>query len=376
MSILFENFRLPGNQRKPGELYLTVQKDKIVDLSIYPPLNNNENRIDCNGCYLSPGLVDLQLYGAGGMIFSESFSETDFIKIDQLHLRAGTTRYLMTVPSLSHEDILKAIAVTKEIMSRKNTGCLGLHLEGPWLNPTQRGGHDPAIIRRPDQKNLEAILAAGKGIIKLITIAPEQFNPKDLAWLLNTGIPVSAGHSDATAEEARQFFDQGIRLSTHLYNAMSGMHHRSPGLTGATLLDDRVFSTIIADGIHVDYSMIALSCRIKQERLLLISDATFFGVKEENILFHQQKITNKDGVYRSPEGRLMGSGIALLQAVQNMVRYVQIPIPEALKMASTYPSRFLGDIAHGQLAKGKVADILLLDGQLNLQRIFRAGKEL
>lgn len=375
MNLLFENFRLPGNQRKPGELCLTIQEDKIVDLSIYPPLENIKNKVNCNGCYISSGLLDLQLYGAGGKVFSEGFSINDFMVIDQLHLQAGTTRYLMTVPSLNHQNILQAIAVTKEVLSNENTGCLGLHLEGPWLNLEQRGGHDPTIIRRPNLDQLKEIIEAGKGVIKLITIAPEQFKPEELNWLLTTGIAISAGHSNATAVEAQQFFDQGIRLSTHLFNAMSGIHHRSPGLTGATLLDDRVFATIIADGIHIDYLMVALAKRLKMDRLLLISDSTFFGMKEGKTHFYGQEISNQAGACRNPEGRLMGSTISLLEAVKNMIRYVQTPIPEAIKMASTYPAHFLGEVSYGQLAVGKVADILILDEQLNVERIFRAGKE-
>lgn len=376
MNLLLENFRLPGNQRKPGELYLTIQEDKIADLSIYPPLKNIKNKVNCKGCYISSGLLDLQLYGAGGKVFSEGFSIRDFIAIDQLHLQAGTTRYLMTIPSLNHQNILQAIAVTQEVMANENTGCLGLHLEGPWLNPEQRGGHDSAIIRRPKIDQLKEIIEAGKGVIQLITIAPEQFKPEELDWLLTTGIAISAGHSNASISEAQQFFDRGIRLSTHLYNAMSGMHHRSPGLTGATLLDDRVFATIIADGIHVDYTMVALAKRLKMDRLLLISDATFFGMKEGKTHFYGQEISNQAGACRNPEGRLMGSTVSLLEAVRNMVRYVQTPISEAIKMASTYPAHFLGAASYGQLAAGKVADILLLDEQLHIQRIFRAGKEI
>ncbi len=375
MNLLFENFRLPGNQRKPGELYLTISEDKIVDLSIYPPLENIKDCIDCKGCYLSPGLLDLQLYGAGGLILSKIFSRAEFLAIDQLHLRAGTTRYLMTIPSLKHKDILKAIAVTKEVMAEDNTGCLGLHIEGPWFHPQQVGGHDPAVIRKPDIKNIKEIIAAGKDIIKLITLAPEQFLPEDLAWLIATGIPLSAGHSNATCHEARRFFNQGIRLSTHLYNAMSGIHHRSPGLTGAILADDRVFTTIIADGHHVDYTMISLAYKLKQHRLLLISDATFFGLEDGISSINGQQVIKKEGACRNEAGRLMGSSISLLQAVQNVVRHLQIPIPEAIKMASTYPARFLGDLDHGQLAAGKIADIILLDEQLKLQRVFRAGKE-
>ncbi len=375
MNLLLENFRLPGNQRKSGELYLTILEDRIGNLSIYPPLKNTAHKIDCQGCYLAPGLVDLQLYGAGGKLFSENFSEQDFETIDTLHLKAGTTRYLMTVPTLRHDDILKAIAVTQNVMSRKNTGCLGLHLEGPWLHPAQKGGHNPEVIRRPEMKNVREIIKAGKKVIKLITIAPEQFLPEELDELLATGIQIAAGHSNATAGEAQAFFDRGIRLTTHLYNAMSGIHHRSPGLTGATLMDERVFATIIGDGIHVDYSMIGLAQRLKKDRLLLISDATFMGMPETTFEYDGQTITNKEGAYQNSQGQLMGSGVSLLQSVRNMVRYVQTPIPQAIKMASTFPAGFLGDLEHGQLAVGKIADILLLDEQLNLKRIFRAGKE-
>ena len=123
---------------------------------------------------------------------------------------------------------------------------------------------DRAIIRRPNIERLKEIIQAGKGVIKLITIAPEEFQTEDLDWLLSTGVTISAGHSNATPAEAKQFFNQGVRLSTHLYNAMSGMHHRSPGLTGATLTDDRIFATIVVDGIHVDYTMVALAKQLKK----------------------------------------------------------------------------------------------------------------
>ena len=375
MNLLFENFRLPGNQRKPGELYLSISDDRVVDISIYPPIKNIDKTINCEGCYLTPGLLDLQLYGGGGTIFSTSFSKEDGKKIDQIHLKAGTTRYLITVPSLSHEHILKAIEGTKKLMADKNLECLGLHLEGPWFNPKKSGGHDSKVIRKPDLQKLKKIIKEGAGVIKLITLAPEEFIQKDLEWLLNSGIPIAAGHSNATDHQARQFFDLGVRLSTHLFNAMSGMHHRDPGLATATLNDDRVFSTIIADGHHVDYSMISLTHKLKKEKLLLISDATFFGMKEETTFYHGHKVTKRDGACFNQEGRLMGSASSLLKGVQNLVRHVQIPIPEALNMASIYPARFLGDLEHGQIASGKIADILLLDEQLKIQRIYRAGQE-
>ena len=375
MNLLFENFRLPGNQRKPGEQYLSISDNRVVDISIYPPIKNIDKKINCDGCYLTSGFLDLQLYGAGGAVFSESFSEKDFRKIDQLHLHAGTTRYLITVPSLSHKDILKAIEVTKKLMGQDDLGCLGLHLEGPWFNPLKSGGHDPKVIRKPDINKLKEIINVGAGVIKLITLAPEQFTQKDLEWLLASGIPIAAGHSNATEKQAKQFFDLGVRLSTHLFNAMSGMHHREPGLATATLNDDRVFSTIIADGHHVDYSMISLTHKLKKEKLILISDATFYGMKKETTYYHGHEVTKKNGAFYNQDGRLMGSASSLLNGVQNLVRHVQLPISESLKMASLYPARFLGDLEHGQLAVGKIADILLLDEQLKIKRIYRAGKE-
>lgn len=372
--MLLTNFRIPGSQRKPGDLYLTISEDKITDLSIYPPLNEPAVTIDCEGCYLSPGLVDLQLYGAEGKVFGDSFSVADFMTIDQAHLRHGTTRYLMTLYSTTIENIYKAIDITKEILEKQTTGCVGLHLEGPYLNLVKAGGHQAEFLKSPTIDEIRSILDYGKGVIKMWTIAPELFDEETLAFLLQSGITISAGHSNATATEAKKIFKKGIRMTTHLYNAMSGMHHRTPGLVGATLVDDRINTSIIADGHHVDFDMLKLAWQQKKNKLILISDATFLNVNSSEVQLQNQNIHQKDGAFYNQNNQLVGSAISLLEAVQNLVRYLQIPIPEAIDMASRRPADLLRAWDYGQLAKGKTADILLLDKKLEIIKIIRGGK--
>jgi len=198
-------------------------------------------------------------------------------------------------------------------------------------------------------------------------------SPACLQLLLDSGILLSIGHSNATHQEAADFFNQGIRMTTHLYNAMSGLHHRAPGLVGAALADDRVFATIIADGVHLDYLAVGLAYRVKKKQLILISDTGFLDATGDDISIQGISIHKKEGAFYTEEGNLAGSAIALIHGVQNVVRYVNIPIPEAIKMASQIPAIVLGLEAYGQLAKGKVADILWLNEQLEVQKVMRNG---
>jgi len=371
--MILQNFRLPGNLRKPGDLYLTITNDRITDLSVYPPLENHAEIVDCKGGYLSAGLLDMQLYGAANLLFGETFSQEDLLAIDRHHLKYGTTRYLLTVYSLSQADIFRAIDAVKAFMERPDVGCVGLHLEGPWLNAEKRGAHKADMVHAPTEAEISAVLERGKDVIKLITMAPEICSPACLQLLLDSGILLSIGHSNATHQEAADFFNQGIRMTTHLYNAMSGLHHRAPGLVGAALADDRVFATIIADGVHLDYLAVGLAYRVKKKQLILISDTGFLDATGDDISIQGISIHKKEGAFYTEEGNLAGSAIALIHGVQNVVRYVNIPIPEAIKMASQIPAIVLGLEAYGQLAKGKVADILWLNEQLEVQKVMRNG---
>lgn len=372
--MILQNFRLPGNLRKPGDLYLVTKEDKISDLSVYPPLDNHDEVVDCEGGYLAPGLFDLQLYGAANLIFGETFLQENLLAIDRHHLKYGTTRYLLTVYSLKPEDIIQAIDAVRKFMNRPDTGCLGLHLEGPWLNETKRGAHRADIVHPPTIAEVENILNYGKDVIKLITLAPEICSADCFELLLNSGITLSIGHSEASHREAAGYFDQGIRMSTHLYNAMSGMHHRTPGLVGAILADNRVFTTIIADGIHVDYLAVGLAYRIKRNKLILISDTGFLDAAGDNHTLQGIPVHEKEGAFYTSQGNLAGSAIALIHAVQNVVRHVNISIPEAIRMASQLPAGVLGMEKYGHLAKGKVADILCLNEQLEIKKVIRNGK--
>ena len=171
------------------------------------------------------------------------------------------------------EKILEAIEDVKKFMSTHNKGVLGMHLEGPFINPEKRGAHNKDVIRKPSNAELEEIIRYGKGVIKVMTIAPEQFTDEQLEMLLESGIILSAGHSATSYEQAQYYFNKGIHLVTHLYNAMTQMGHRNPGTVGAVFDNDEVYAPIILDGAHCDYAAARIAYKIKRDKLFLISDA-------------------------------------------------------------------------------------------------------
>ena len=213
-------------------------------------------------------------------------------------------------------------------------GVLGMHLEGPFINPDKRGAHNPGIIRPPTDSELEEIIRYGKGVIKIMTIAPECFSDKQIELLLQSGILLSAGHSAMSYEQAQYYFDKGINLVTHLYNAMTQMGHREPGMTGAILDNDNVYAPIILDGAHCHYAAARIAYKIKKNKLFLISDAAFLGRQVTE--FHSDLLNAKleNGFYRNKEGNLAGAAISMAEAIKNAVNHVGIPLITAVQMAT------------------------------------------
>ncbi len=222
------------------------------------------------------GLFDAHINGGERFHFTEKADEETIDDIYQASKALGTAYVLPTLITSSLENILKGIEATRNYI-RKNprSGVLGMHLEGPFLNPIKRGAHLTEYVRKPSDTELEAIISHGKDVIKLITIAPEMFTPEQIDMLLASGITVSAGHSNATYQEASQAFDQGIKLVTHLYNAMSAFGHRQPGLVGATFDNNSVYAPIIIDGVHCDYAAARIAYKIKKDKLFLDFRRTF-----------------------------------------------------------------------------------------------------
>ncbi|NIJ53361.1 N-acetylglucosamine-6-phosphate deacetylase [Dyadobacter arcticus] len=291
---------------------------------------------------LAPGLFDSHINGGEKYYFTERADEETIDDIYQASVKSGTAYVLPTLITSPLDNILKGIEATRNYISKNpEAGVPGMHLEGPFLNPIKRGAHLTEYVRKPINSELEEIIRYGKDVIKLITIAPEMFTEDQIQMLLDSGITVSAGHSNATYEEAVKAFSQGIGLVTHLYNAMSAFGHRAPGLVGATFDIASVYAPIIIDGIHCDFGAASVAYKIKKDKLFLISDALFLGEKVTEFKWGEFDAYLKDGRYTNSDGNLAGATISLPDAVRNAVQIVGIPLQEAIEMATIRPATAL-----------------------------------
>ena len=315
---------------------------------------------------ISAGLFDIHINGGEKFHFTEKADEETIDDIYQSSFLEGTAYVFPTLITSSLENILKGITAMRTYQ-RKNpdSGVLGMHLEGPFLNPVKRGAHLSEYVRKPTDTELEAIISHGRDVIKLITIAPEMFSPEQIERLLASGITVSAGHSNATYQEATAAFGLGIQLVTHLYNAMSPFGHRQPGLVGATFDTDSVYAPIIMDGVHCDYAAARIAYQSKKDKLFLISDALFVGEKVTEFKWGEFDAFLQNGQYNNSEGNLAGATISLGDAVRNAVKEVGIPVQEAIEMATIRPAKAVGLADKiGRLALGYPAVFTVFDDDL------------
>lgn len=333
-----------------------------VQGNTYP--GQNEDIIDCNGNWLVPALLDLQLYGAGGKLFS-AYPEADSLQVlAEKNKEVGVVSCLATISTQPLDIIYQCIEAIKTYGQQGGKGIWGMHLEGPFMNPVKRGAHKESWIHAPTEAEVSALLAAGKEVIKIVTLAPECCAPSIIQMFTDAGIIVSAGHSNATYNEAMQFPALGIKLVTHLFNAMSPLHHRDTGLPGASMQNEALTASIIPDGIHVSYSALNLAKKQMGDRLFFITDS----VTETHIGEYQHQLNGDH--YCTKDGTLSGSAITLLQGVRNAVQHAGISIEESLRMASLYPAKAIGLHDYGAIAVGKKADMLLLNDKLELLQNF------
>lgn len=372
MELLLENFRYYDDNDVLIEDHSFLIKNGFIQEILEKGSGRHTNTVDMQGNLLVPGFVDLQVNGGNDVFFTNSIQEEVLRQMDSDHLKAGTTRMLPTLVSTSPSNILKGIDAVRKYMHNQKSGILGMHLEGPFLDYGKRGAHNPKYVRKPTDKELKSILEAGKGVIRILTIAPELFTDEQLDLIQDYGITIFAGHSNITYASAMTAFSKGVSGVTHLYNAMSQMGSRELGLVGATL-DSDVDASIVVDGYHCDYAAVRLAYKLKKEKLFLVSDATFIGVK--NLEMDGIQFIHQPGRYVNSEGNLAGSNITMLDAVRNTVRYVGVSLPTAIKMATTIPYRVLKlEKSYGKLAKNYHADILVLSPEnLALKKVMRNG---
>lgn len=321
--------------------------------------------IDCSNNSLSPGLIDLQIAGAGGYLFSANPTAEALKGIANAIIRTGTTGFLIAIPTNTFEVYREVIRVVKE---NPHPAVLGLHLEGPYISSHRRGAHIRDCIRIPHKDEIEDLLKDAEGVVKMLTLAPEVCDKEIIRSLNDKGIVVAAGHSNATFREAVQGFRWGVKTTTHLFNAMSQLHHRDPGLPGAVFQTGNVYASIIADGIHVDYNIVSISKKLLKERLFLISDAV-----EENLIGAYQHVRQADR-FTLPDGTLSGSLLTMLKAVKNCTQNAGITVEEALRMASTYPASVINLHDRGKIEPGYKADLVVFDKDFKIKLVFVNGE--
>jgi len=332
------------------------------------PCPDDAQNIDAAGLFLAPGLIDLQINGAFGYDFTAD--PTTIWPVAAKLPRYGVTTFLPTIISSP----LKTVAAAQEILTQAPvpgvTGAvpLGLHVEGPFLNPKRKGAHNPEHLLAPDLGAV-ADWSPERGV-RLVTLAPELPGGLDLvAVLTERGIAVSAGHSNATYAEAQAGFEGGICYGTHLFNAMSSLHHREPGLTGALLTDPRLTVGIIADGVHAHPAIVRMAWQtLGNTRLNLVTDAmAALGMPPGQHLLGDYDVVVDETSARLVDGTLAGSILSLDTALRNLVAFAECSLAEALPTVTTTPARLLGlSGQRGQLAPGYLADLVLLSPELDV----------
>ena len=328
------------------------------------------------GGTLAAGFIDLQVNGGGGVMFNDAPTAATIAAIGRAHRAFGTTGFLATFISGARADMTRAVAAVREAMDSGEPGVLGIHLEGPHINPARRGAHDARAIRPPAEGDIDllASLATGR---TLVTLAPECVTPADIAALAARGVIVAAGHSEANADTMDTAMAHGLTGVTHLFNAMGPLGHREPGAAGAALTRDRLACGIIADGVHVHWDVLRLAWRAKPRgTLFLVTDAMApVGAPDADaIRIGNETARIVEGCLRLADGRLAGSLLDMGQAVRNCVMHAGISLADALAMASAYPADFLGlGESRGRLAPGLRADLVWLDDDLRVRAIWIGG---
>jgi N-acetylglucosamine-6-phosphate deacetylase len=359
-------------------LAVVIEGSVIADLHALADLPADLDRYDLEGGLLVPGFIDTQVNGGGGVLFNDSPTVEAIRAIGEAHRTFGTTGFLPTLISDDSGVIRAGIEAVDAAIAAGVPGVLGIHIEGPFLNEQRKGIHDADKIRELDEEGLAVLMSARTGRT-LVTVAPECTTPDMIARLVGAGVIVSAGHSDATYAQMKAAIDAGLSGVTHLFNAMSQLTSREPGVVGAALEDDAVCCGIIVDGHHVDPATLRIALRCKpHDKLMLVTDAMpSVGTDVESFVLQGKRIGVKDGAVRDECGRLAGSHLDMASAVRNAIETLNLPPAVAFKMASGVPAAFLGmEQQRGVIAPGYSADLTLLDHDLVVRETWIDGQRL
>jgi len=358
-----------GSRLIPGGT-LSVIGDKITDSA-------RTETIQLPGGYILPGLLDLQVNGGGGHQVSGGTTADDLAMICDVHARLGATGILPTLITDTPEATAAVLAAGIEAARKQVPGFLGLHLEGPHLDPRRKGAHDPALIRPMTDEDLNRLCEGRKALPSLlVTLAPESATPAQIATLARAGVIVSLGHTDCGHATAQATFAAGATCVTHLFNAMSQLANREPGMVGAALTGTANCG-LIADGIHVAPEAMRIAMAAAPDRLFLVSDCmAAAGTGETEFVLGGRRILRRDGRLTLEDGTLAGADLTLPQALRVMVDRVGTPVETAFAMATSRPAACLGRSDIGHLRPGAQADFIHLRPDFTLGGVWRRGQRL
>lgn len=373
--MLLKNARILTDEWKWVQGDLRMEEGKITAAPGAPL----EETYDCGGQYLIPGLVETHFHGAMGEN-SHCPTERTLETFSKFEASRGITTFVAGPGSVSDETVEYFLELSKAFMKAPCFGAkmAGVYLEGPFISYERRGGHAPELLQKPSAQKLQRWQALSGGIIKKSTVAPELEGAEETVRAgVECGIVMEMGHTIASYEKALEAMDWGVTLATHTFNGMEPLNHRSPGVVGAVLTDDRVTCELIADFGHVAPAAVKLVCRAKgDDRVNIISDSMEAAGWGDGV-YPQKDGTSlvvKDGISRKENGTITGSACTIMEGLRNLVS-IGIPLESAVKMASYNPARTIGMADRiGSIAPGKSADLVLLDEELKVTAVFVDGK--
>ena len=332
-------------------------------------------RHDLTGRLLLPGFIDVQVNGGGGVLFNAEPTVDALATMGAAHRKFGTSGFLPTLITDTADVMRKALDAVDTAIEQGVPGVLGIHLEGPFLATARKGIHDASLFRLPDGDDIAAITHNRRGVV-MLTLAVEEVPLDTIRQLSEAGVLVVAGHTAASYDATRAALDAGVCGFTHLYNAMTPLGSREPGVVGAALDDPYSWCGLIVDGHHVHPAAlrVAIAAKARGKSVLVTDAMPPVGADSPEYILNGQTIIARDGICQSDTGVLAGSALDMATGVRNLVNMVGLPLAEASRMASAYPAAWLGlDRTHGRLVAGQRADFAVMDEGLVVSETWIGG---
>ena len=377
MAIALVNGKVFTGERWLANQAVLIDGDKITEICTannLPP--HVTDTIDLQQQRLVPGFIDTQVNGGGGVLFNDAPTMETLRTMGAAHRAFGTTGFYPTLISDDLSVVEAAILAVKQAINEKVPGVLGIHLEGPFLNPERKGVHDASKFKIIDEAAFTLLTSLDVGKT-LVTIAPELTTPEMIERFVEAGVVVAAGHSAANYAQTKVALSAGLTSFTHLFNAMTPFTSREPGMVGAALEDKNSWCGIIADGFHVHAASLKVAHRAKANgKMILVTDAMpSVGATGKNFTLNNELIRYENGKLTTAAGTLAGSDLNMISAVNNAVSFLDINLEEAIRMASTYPAAMMGETLLGAIKPGYIASMILMDDQNRVLRSWINGKD-